>query len=98
MHQIWRAAGGFRSGGVVMSGQDGGATRTGLRPACGTGGGSKYGHPPAVRLRAAPVNLVRRLVLSDDRRRNAAALADLVAALLRPCPNFRTALAARSTA
>ena len=81
-----------------MSGAgEAGERERGYGPHAVLAAGEQYGHPPAVRLRAAPVNhLVRRLILSDDRRRNAAALADLVAALLRPCPNFRTALAARS--
>ena len=75
-----------------------GQRERGLGPHTVLAAGQQYGHPPAVRLRAAPGELVRGLVLSDDRRRDTAALAYLVAALLRPCPNFRTALAARSTA
>ena len=49
-------------------------------------------------MRAAPEDLVRGLVLRDDRGGNTAALADLVTALLCPCPNFRAALAARTAA
>src|SRR5215469_1971761 len=72
--------------------------RRGLRPARGSRGGVSVGHPPATRMRTAPEDLVRGLVLRDDRGRNAAALADLVTALLCPRPNFRATLAARATA
>ena len=83
---------------VVSGGRGGGVTRTGLRPAYGTSSGVAIWAPTRSSAAGRPGQLVRRLILSDDRRRNAAALADLVAALLGPSPNFRTALAARSAA
>src|SRR5207247_888898 len=52
--------------------------------------GSAPGDPAVGR----PGVSVRGLILRDDRRGDAAALADLVAALLGPGPDFRTALTA----
>src|SRR5262249_3729832 len=52
--------------------------------------GSAPGDPVVGR----PGVLVRGLILRDDRRGDAAALADLVATLLGPGPDFRTALTA----
>src|SRR5262249_57373088 len=53
--------------------------------------GSAPGDPAAGR----PGASVRGLILRDDRRGDPAPLADLVAALLGPGPDFRTALTAR---
>src|SRR5215831_6628286 len=66
-----------------------GPQRTASAPGAGLEGTAPGG--PAV---GRPGVSVRGLILRDDRRRDAAALADLVAALLGPGPDFRTALTA----
>src|SRR5215471_4912583 len=66
-----------------------GLHRTASAPGAGLEGTAPEG--PAV---GRPGVSVRGLILRDDRRGDAAALADLVAALLGPGPDFRTALTA----